>query len=53
MMISEAYDLVPTVEFRLVVFRPFKNEVLVGRISSATDLGIRSTLPFHLYSPVH
>jgi DNA-directed RNA polymerase III subunit RPC8 len=33
------------VEFRLVVFRPFKHEVLIGRISSATDLGIRSTCP--------
>ncbi|RDW60183.1 hypothetical protein BP5796_11789 [Coleophoma crateriformis] len=29
------------VEFRLVVFRPFKHEVMQGRISSATPAGIR------------
>lgn len=28
------------VEFRLVVFRPFKDEVLLGRISSATPAGL-------------
>ena len=30
------------VEFRLVVFRPFKGEVLVGKISSSTEHGIKS-----------
>lgn len=30
------------VEFRLVVFRPFKGEVLLGRITSATQDGISS-----------
>jgi len=30
------------VEFRLVVFRPFKNEVLQGRITSCTQDGINS-----------
>jgi len=29
------------VEFRLIVFRPFKHEVMTGRISSATPHGIR------------
>ncbi len=33
---------IPTVEFRLIVFRPFKHEVITGRISSATEAGIRS-----------
>jgi DNA-directed RNA polymerase subunit E'/Rpb7 len=32
-----------SVEFRLIVFRPFKHEVLIGRISSAVLHGIRST----------
>jgi DNA-directed RNA polymerase subunit E'/Rpb7 len=36
-------DDISTVEFRLIVFRPFKHEVIIGRISSATDMGIRST----------
>ncbi|KUJ11108.1 RNA polymerase III subunit Rpc25 [Mollisia scopiformis] len=34
------------VEFRLVVFRPFKHEVMTGRISSATTTGIRIRTPF-------
>jgi DNA-directed RNA polymerase III subunit RPC8 len=34
-----------TVEFRLIVFRPFKHEVMLGRISSATPQGLRSTSP--------
>lgn len=38
------------VEFRLVVFRPFKDEVLLGRISSAKEDGIRSK--FMLSSPI-
>ncbi|TAQ83633.1 hypothetical protein B7494_g8045 [Chlorociboria aeruginascens] len=29
------------VEFRLIVFRPFKGEVMIGKISSATQQGIR------------
>ncbi|KAM3082975.1 DNA-directed RNA polymerase III complex subunit Rpc25 [Clarireedia jacksonii] len=29
------------VEFRLIVFRPFKHEILTGRISSAVEGGIR------------
>ena len=33
---------VTVVEFRLIVFRPFKHEVMVGRISSAIEAGIRS-----------
>jgi len=34
------------VEFRLIVFRPFKHEVIIGRISSASTDGIRVRLPF-------
>ncbi|KAE8444661.1 hypothetical protein EG329_014317 [Mollisiaceae sp. DMI_Dod_QoI] len=34
------------VEFRLVVFRPFKHEVMTGRISSATTSGLRIRTPF-------
>ena len=29
------------VEFRLVVFRPFKGEIILGRISSASDYGMK------------
>lgn len=38
---NEYWQMV-TVEFRLVVFRPFKHEVITGRISSANEAGIRS-----------
>lgn len=31
------------VEFRLIVFRPFKHEVLVGKISSSDSHGINSS----------
>src|ERR1700683_156975 len=34
------------VEFRLIVFRPFKHEVMLGRISSATEHGIRVRTQF-------
>ncbi|VDB93680.1 BgtA-20630, partial [Blumeria graminis f. sp. tritici] len=34
------------VEFRLIVFRPFKNEVILGKISSSNLHGIRVRLPF-------
>ena len=30
------------VNFRLIVFRPFKGEIIVGQIASASDLGIKS-----------
>ncbi|KAK9616741.1 DNA-directed RNA polymerase III complex subunit Rpc25 [Aspergillus fumigatus] len=30
------------VKFRLIVFRPFKGEILLGKISSATQQGIKS-----------
>ena len=30
------------VEFRLIVFRPFKGEIIVGRISGATENGMKS-----------
>ena len=30
------------VEFRLIVFRPFKGEIILGRISSASEWGIKS-----------
>ena len=38
------------VEFRLIVFRPFKGEIILGRISSASDYGMKSmswTLMWH------
>lgn len=31
-----------TVKFRLIVFRPFKGEILLGKIASATEHGIKS-----------
>jgi DNA-directed RNA polymerase III subunit RPC8 len=31
------------VEFRLIVFRPFKHEVLIGMISSSDQWGINSS----------
>ncbi|MCJ1297601.1 DNA-directed RNA polymerase III subunit rpc25 [Hypocenomyce scalaris] len=34
------------VEFRLVVFRPFKGEIILGRISSASDYGMKVRLDF-------
>ncbi|KAK9418115.1 putative DNA-directed RNA polymerase subunit [Seiridium unicorne] len=33
------------VEFRLIVFRPFKGETLLGKISSATPEGLNSKAP--------
>ncbi|CZT45627.1 related to RPC25-DNA-direcred RNA polymerase III, 25 KD subunit [Rhynchosporium secalis] len=43
------------VEFRLIVFRPFKHEVIIGRISSANTEGIRVRLPFfeEIFIPRH
>ena len=38
-------------EFRLVVFRPFKGEVITGRISSSSDTGIKVALDF--FDDVH
>ncbi|KAI9746116.1 MAG: DNA-directed RNA polymerase III subunit rpc25 [Claussenomyces sp. TS43310] len=35
-----------TVEFRLIVFRPFKHEVMFGKISSSSVHGIRLRLDF-------
>lgn len=37
---SRETDLV-TVKFRLIVFRPFKGEIMLGKISSATEHGIK------------
>jgi DNA-directed RNA polymerase III subunit RPC8 len=34
------------VTFRLIVFRPFKGEVLIGRVKSCDEYGIRITLGF-------
>ena len=33
------------VEFRLIVFRPFKGEIVLGRISSASEVGMKSEFP--------
>lgn len=35
------------VEFRLIVFRPFKGEIITARISSCTEQGIRRTAALH------
>lgn len=32
------------VEFRLIVFRPFKGEIILGRISNASEFGMKSML---------
>ncbi|CAD6593203.1 MAG: DNA-directed RNA polymerase III subunit rpc25 [Alectoria sarmentosa] len=34
------------VEFRLIVFRPFKGEIMLGQISGASEYGMKSTPPF-------
>lgn len=31
------------VKFRMIVFRPFKGEIMLGKIASATEKGIKST----------
>ncbi|KAI9798427.1 MAG: DNA-directed RNA polymerase III subunit rpc25 [Piccolia ochrophora] len=43
------------VEFRLVVFRPFKGEIILGRISSSSDAGIKIRLDFFddIFVPSH
>ena len=49
-LISHGTGLVNVnVEFRLVVFRPFKGEVLLGRITSGTQDGINSEFDFISY----
>lgn len=30
------------VKFRMIVFRPFKGEIILGKITSATEQGIKS-----------
>lgn len=30
------------VKFRMIVFRPFKGEIMLGKISSGTEYGIKS-----------
>ena len=40
-MISFANTII--VEFRIVVFRPFKGEIILGRISNASEFGMKST----------
>jgi DNA-directed RNA polymerase III subunit RPC8 len=34
------------VDFRMIVFRPFKGEILMGRILSASDMGIRISMGY-------
>lgn len=34
------------VEFRIIVFRPFKGEIILGRISSASEYGLKIGLDF-------
>lgn len=33
------------VKFRMIVFRPFKGEIMLGKIASATENEIKSALP--------
>lgn len=42
-----------TVQFRLVVFRPFEGELLVGRVKSSTVEGIVVSMNFfeHVFIP--
>lgn len=35
-------DVVGVVTFRMIVFRPFKGEIIVGKITSGTENGIKS-----------
>jgi DNA-directed RNA polymerase III subunit RPC8 len=35
------------VEFRLVMFRPFKGEIIMGKISSSGEWGIKGSLTLH------
>ncbi|CAD0105883.1 unnamed protein product, partial [Aureobasidium uvarum] len=34
------------VDFRMIVFRPFKGEILMGKILSASDMGVRISMGF-------
>ncbi|GLI80606.1 DNA-directed RNA polymerase III complex subunit Rpc25 [Penicillium ochrochloron] len=34
------------VKFRMIVFRPFKGEIMLGKISSSTDKGIKISVEF-------
>ena len=36
------------VDFRLIVFRPFKGEIILGQISSSSEYGMRSMMPIFL-----
>ncbi|KAM3444600.1 hypothetical protein NHJ13734_001250 [Beauveria thailandica] len=44
-----------TVEFRMIVFRPFKGEVIIGRIRSSTPAGINVRTDFFddIFVPNH
>jgi DNA-directed RNA polymerase III subunit RPC8 len=39
---SESVTDYCTVKFRMIVFRPFKGEIMLGKISSGTEHGIKS-----------
>ncbi|KAL9585666.1 MAG: hypothetical protein Q9212_001403 [Teloschistes hypoglaucus] len=40
------------VEFRLIVFRPFKGEIIAGRISGASAEGMRSSLTLDFFDDI-
>lgn len=42
LVVQKLYADTLGVEFRLIVFRPFKGEIILGRISSASDYGMKS-----------
>ncbi|CAG7949862.1 unnamed protein product [Penicillium nalgiovense] len=43
---SEIFTDYHTVKFRMIVFRPFKGEIMLGKISSGTEHGIKIGLEF-------
>jgi DNA-directed RNA polymerase III subunit RPC8 len=45
--VAEATFLTLSVEFRMVVFRPFRGEILYGRIKSSNEEGIVIDVEFH------
>ncbi|KAJ5082035.1 DNA-directed rna polymerase III 25 kd polypeptide, partial [Penicillium argentinense] len=45
-LIGHGTGLVNAVKFRLIVFRPFKGEIMLGKIASGTEHGIKIAVEF-------
>lgn len=45
-VVNESLSNILAVEFRMIVFRPFKGEVMIGRIRSSTPAGINLRTDF-------